>query len=176
VAGTGSEVALVIRERRPSDDDAIKRVVDQAFGRDAESGLVEALRGSDLAAVELVATEENEIVGHMLMSALSVFVDDEPVPSLALAPLSVRPDLQGTGIGTALIDVGLDVARVREWQAVLVLGDPEYYPRFGFSAEAASHLDAPYSGEAFMALELVEGALDGEDGLVVYPAPFTRVD
>ena len=166
----------MIRERRPADDAAIKGIVDAAFGRDAESGLVEALRDSNLAAVELVATEDDEIVGHVMMSALSVFVDDQPVPSLALAPLAVRPDLQRTGIGTALIDVGLDVARAREWQAVVVLGDPAYYQRFGFTGEAAEHLDAPYSGESFMALELVEGALDGEDGLVVYSAPFSRVD
>jgi len=166
---------LVVRQRRPEDDDAIRRVVTAAFGRDAESKLVEALREANLAAVELVADEDGEITGHVLLSALALFIGDEPVPSLALAPLSVRPDRQRRGIGTALTDVALDVARAREWQAVVVLGDPAYYQRFGFSAEAAAHLDAPHSGEAFMALELIEDALAGEDGLVVYPPAFGAV-
>lgn len=175
MAGPGGQDSLVIRERREGDDAAIRQVVDAAFGRPAESRLVEALRAADLAAVELVATEGEEVVGHLLMSALSVFLDDQPVPALALAPLSVRPQRQGQGIGTALMEVGLDVARARQWDAVVVLGDPEYYARFGFTAEAAAHLESPYSGDSFMALELAEGALDGEDGLVVYPPPFGSV-
>ena len=69
----------------------------------------------------------------------------------------------------------LDLARDREWQAVVVLGHPDYYPRFGFSAELASGLDSPFDGDSFMALELVPGALDGEDGLVVYPTAFGLV-
>ena len=165
----------MIRERREDDDAAIRRVVDAAFGRSAESGLVDALRSANLAAIELVATEGEEVVGHLMMSALSVFIDDQPVPSLALAPLSVRPPQQGQGVGTALMEVGLDVARARQWDAVVVLGDPDYYERFGFTADAASHLASPYSGDSFMALELVEGALDGEDGIVVYSQPFSSV-
>ena len=155
MAGPGRQNSLVIRERREGDDAAIRRVVDAAFGRPAEFRLVEALRAANLAAVELVATRGEEIVGHLLMSALSVFIDDQPVPSLALAPLSVRPQQQGQGVGTALMEVGLDVARARQWDAIVVLGDPEYYARFGFTTEAAEHLESPYSGESFLALELV---------------------
>ncbi len=73
------------------------------------------------------------------------------------------------------METGLELARHREWQAVVVLGHPEFYPRFGFSAELASGLDAPFEGESFMALELVPGALDGDDGLIVYPAAFGLV-
>jgi putative acetyltransferase len=163
---------VVIREREPGDDEAIRRLNDLAFGGSEESELVVALRAADLAAVELVWTEGREIVGHLMMSALSVFIDDEPVPSLSLAPMSVRPDRQRIGIGTALVEAGLELARKREWQAVIVLGHPDFYPRFGFEAELAEGLEAPFSGEAFMALELVDGALDGDDGLVVYPSPF----
>lgn len=163
---------MVIRERRPADDAAIRRLNEEAFGGNVESELVDALRATDLTAIELVAVEGAEIVGHLLMSALSVFVDDDAIPTLSLAPMSVRPNHQRLGIGSALVEFGLELARQREWQAVIVLGHPAFYPRFGFSAELASHLEAPFTGEAFMALELVDGALDGEDGLVVYPSPF----
>jgi putative acetyltransferase len=86
----------------------------------------------------------------------------------------VRPDRQRRGIGGALIRAGLDRARGEGWEAVIVLGDPAYYPRFGFSAAQACHLAAPFSGEAFMALALRPGALDGV-GRVVYPPAFDLV-
>ena len=172
MAGPRRQDHVVIREREPADDEAIKRLNDEAFGGKTESELVEALRATDLTAVELVAVQGGEIVGHLLMSALSVFIDDEAIPSLSLAPMSVRPDRQNIGIGTALVEAALKLAMDREWQAVIVLGHPEFYPRFGFSAELAATLEAPFSGDAFMALELVDGVLDGDDGLVVYPSPF----
>ena len=163
---------MVIRERQPGDDDAIRRLTDEAFGGPYESRLIDDLRAADLAAVELVAVEGTTIAGHILFSALAVMLDRQTVPSLALAPMAVRPDRQRRGIGGALVRAGLDLARVRDWQAVIVLGHPDYYPRFGFSAELAHPLEAPFSGDAFMALELVPGALQGERGLVTYPPAF----
>lgn len=167
---------VVIREREPADDDAIRHLNDTAFGGTDESKLIGDLRAARLAAVELVAVEDNEIVGHILFSALATTMGPEPIPTLALAPVAVRPDRQRSGIGSELIRTGLTLARQREWWAVIVLGHPEYYPRFGFSAELARQLKAPFSGEAFMALELVPGALGGadgsEEGLVVYPPAF----
>lgn len=163
---------VVIRERQPADDPAIRELNGLAFGGAFEAKLVEDLRAAMLDAVELVAVEDGRIVGHILFSALTVLVDDEAVPTLSLAPMSVHPDRQRGGIGGALVRAGLALAVRREWQAVIVLGHPEYYPRFGFSADLAGMLDGPFEGEAFMALELVDGALDGVDGLVVYPAAF----
>lgn len=172
MAGPRSRHDVVIRERRARDDEAIRRLNDLAFGGTFESTLVESLRAAFLDAVELVAVEDGEIVGHILFSALATMIDDEAVPALSLAPMSVHPDRQRSGIGSALVQAGLTLAARREWQAVIVLGHPEYYPRFGFSAELANRLDAPFEGEAFMALELVDGALEGKDGFVVYPAAF----
>lgn len=176
--GSGHDVVIreiMIREREPADDQAIRRLNDMVFGGPFEGRLIEELREAFIDAVELVAVEDGAIVGHILFSALTTIVDDDAVPTLSLAPMCVRPDRQRSGIGSALVETGLDLARDREWQAVVVLGHPEYYPRFGFSAELASTLDSPFDGDSFMALELVPGALDGDDGLVVYPAAFGLV-
>ena len=162
----------MIRERIKADDDAIRRLNDAAFGGTVESKLIEDLREARLDAVELVAIEGNAVVGHILFSVLAVTLGNAVVPALSLAPMSVRPDRQKSGIGSALVRAGLDLAKARGWHAVIVLGHPDYYPRFGFSAARARHLEAPFSGDAFMALELVAGALEGDDGLVCYPPAF----
>ena len=172
MAGPSSRHDVVIRERTTADDEAIRRLNDLAFDGSFESTLVEELRAAMLDAVELVAIEDGRVVGHILFSALTMLIDDEAITTLALAPMSVHPDHQRAGIGSGLVQAGLVLASRREWQAVIVLGHPDFYPRFGFSAELASDLDAPFEGDAFMALELVEGALDGDDGLVVYPPAF----
>lgn len=163
---------VVIREREPADDQAIRRLNDTAFDSPIEAKIVEELRKTRRAVIELVAIEEDEIVGHILFSALKVTFGEEIMPTLALAPMAVLPVRQHQGIGSELVRHGLALARQREWWAVIVLGHPAYYPRFGFSAALAQPLAAPYSGEAFMALELVPGALSGAGGQVVYPPAF----
>jgi putative acetyltransferase len=161
----------MVRRRAASDDDAIRRLNDAAFGGTAESKLISDLRTAGLAEVELVAAEAAEIVGHILFSRLSVTVEQRAVRALALAPMAVAPARQRTGVGSTLIRAGLVEARGQAWQAVIVLGHPRFYPRFGFSAAIAAHLEAPFRGEAFMALELVPAALAGH-GRVTYPVAF----
>jgi putative acetyltransferase len=163
---------MTVRRRLPADDDAIRRLNDGAFGGPAESKLVSDLRAADLAVIELVALLDGDIAGHILFSALSVRSDGRPVAALALAPMAVWPDHQRSGIGTALVRAGLEAAHGGKWHAVIVLGHPTYYPRFAFSAERARHLKAPFRGDAFMALELEAGALDGAEVSVVYPPAF----
>jgi putative acetyltransferase len=99
-------------------------------------------------------------------------LDGRAVKALALAPMAVRPGLQKQGIGGRLIAAALDEARAVGAEAVIVLGHPDYYPRFGFSAALARNLASPFSGEAFMALELLPGALTGKQGSVSYPMAF----
>jgi putative acetyltransferase len=161
-----------IKRREPADDQAIARLNDSVFGGKAEARLIEDLRAAELAAIELVAIDHAAIVGHILFSALVVAIDGKPVRALALAPLSVRPDHQRVGVGSALVRAGLERARLDRWQGIIVLGHPGYYPRFGFSAELARPLKAPFSGNSFMALEIVPGTLRGRAGHVVYPAAF----
>jgi putative acetyltransferase len=162
----------VIRERQPADDEAIRRLNDAAFGGTYESQLVADLRAEGLSAIELVSVDGANVIGHILMSTLDVSVGDRPLRSLALAPMSVQPGRQRQGIGSALVHEALRRAQQQGWQAVIVVGHPGYYPRFGFSAALARPLASPFSGEAFMALELIPGALKGGAGRVVYPSAF----
>jgi putative acetyltransferase len=168
----GGPPDLVIRDRQPVDDEAIRRLNDAAFGGAGESRLVDALRTAGLIAVELVAIDADAMVGHILLSALDVTVAGRPLRALALAPMAVQPARQRQGIGSALVREALQRAQRQAWQAVIVLGHPNYYPRFGFRAALAQPLKAPFSGASFMALELESGALRGSEGRVVYPPPF----
>jgi putative acetyltransferase len=163
---------MVIRERQPADDEAIRQLNDQAFVGPHESTLIGALRATGLAVIELVAIERAAIAGHILFSSLDATLDGRSVRMLALAPMSVAPGRRNRGIGSELVRNGLAQAREGGWEAVIVLGHPHYYPRFGFSAAPARHLAASFSGDAFMALALSPGALDGMAGRVIYPAAF----
>jgi len=163
---------VTIRRRVPADDDAIRRLNDAAFGGTAEAKLIADLHAAGLAVIELVASDQGDIVGHILFSSLAVASSGKPVEVLALAPMAVRPDRQRQGVGSSLVGAGLDVARNGGWRAVIVLGHPAFYPRFGFSAERARHLKAPFRGNSFMALELAPDALGGTDVTVVYPPAF----
>lgn len=158
----------MIRFARPADRPAIATVVEAAFGRGEEARLVEALRDNGDALFEMVAEDGGEVVGHILFSRL--WADREAMYA-ALAPLAVRPDRQRTGLGAALVRAGLESVKEFGAHGVLVLGDPAYYPRFGFTADAATLVTAPYAGEAFMALALEEGAF-GAPLTVAYPDPF----
>ena len=122
--------------------------------------------------LSLVAELERRIVGHILFSRMWIDARNGPVEAAALAPMAVLPGHQRRGIGGQLIRHGLDLLRDREERIVIVLGHPNYDPRFGFSTGKARSLASPFSPEAFMAMELRAGALDGVRGKVRYPAAF----
>lgn len=165
--------ALDIRPATEADAAAIRRVNEDAFGCADEADLVEALRADGDVLVDLVACDGGDVVGHILFSRLSIEGGDgTAVPAAALAPMSVLPAHQRSGIGSALVRGGLAFCAETGIQAAVVLGHPQYYPRFGFSAAQAERLRAPFSGEAFMALELSPGALDIEEAMVRYAAAF----
>jgi len=167
-----------IREETPADIDAIRHVNLQSFVLPGEADLVDALRSGGFARVSLVAQltqpkpSETRIVGHILLSEISIDTATEAVPALALAPVAVLPEYQRKGIGHRLVQQSLQLAREQGQHIVIVLGHPEYYPRFGFSAELAQPLKSPFSGPPWMAIELTPGALKGVEGEVKYPPPF----
>lgn len=148
---------MIIRPARADDHDAIRAVVTAAFGRLDEATLVDALRAGGDALVELVVEEDAVVVGHVLFSPLAT---DTGARFAALAPLSVAPDHQKDGLGVMLMQVGHELCRAAGVEALIVLGHPDYYPRVGYSAEAAKAVKAPFAGAHFMALALKPGALD----------------
>jgi putative acetyltransferase len=166
-------MSIIIRPESTADLEAIRSVNRLAFGQDDEARLVDALRDGGFVRVSLVAEQEGRIVGHILFSDLPIITEDGTVAALALAPMAVLPELQNQGIGSALVQKGLEACRQRGHGVVVVLGHAHFYPRFGFSPKLAAHLESPFSGsDSFMAVELVAGALAGVAGRVLYPPPF----
>lgn len=152
---------MVIRPATPDDHAAIRAVVTAAFtaqfGKSDEADLVDALRADGDALVELVAEADGAVVGHILFSPLAT---DTGARFAALAPLSVLPGRQKDGLGTWLMETGHELLRAAGVEAVIVLGHPAYYPRVGYSAEAAKTVTSPFKGPHVMALALRPGALD----------------
>lgn len=158
---------MKIHQENHRDITAVQAVETAAFGQKDEADLVDGLRASGDAVISLVVEEAGEIVGHILFSKL-----EAPDRCLALAPVAVMPDLQREGIGARLIRAGLVRAKESGAKAVFVLGDPEYYTRFGFDVSLAAKFETEYPKEYFMALELERGALVERDGPVIYAPPF----
>jgi putative acetyltransferase len=161
-----------LRPETADDHAAVREVNRLAFGGDDEARLVDALRDGGYARVSLLAEDEGRIVGHLLFSALTIATPRGDVEALSLAPLAVVPSHQRKGIGSSLVVEGLRACREAGHRIVIVVGHPEFYPRFGFSTELAGPLRSQYSGPAFMAVELVPDALQGVEGEVRYPPPF----
>jgi putative acetyltransferase len=168
-----------IRPELPEDNLAILEVHLQAFGQDGEARLVDALRqdGNINPELSLVAVHGDRIIGHILFCPITIVSDTEEIPALALAPLAVHQDFQCRGIGAALIEEGIGECQRLGHRIVIVVGHPGYYPRFGFTPAHKSGIFAPFPcpEEAFMALPLEHGALDGIGGMVRYPLAFDNV-
>lgn len=163
---------MQIRPECPADFPSTRSVNCAAFGSADEADLVDALRDGGHAVLSLVAEQDGVLIGHLLLSRLSIATARGEIGALALAPMAVTPERQREGIGSRLVAAAISLARDAGHRIIIVLGHPDFYPRFGFSAELARPLEAPFSGDAWMALELVSGALEGVSGQVVYPAPF----
>ncbi len=166
-------MAIQFRSDSPDDLPRIRQVHARAFGQQSEADLVDALRAGGHARISLVAETESGVVGHILFSEMAVLTHAGDLPALSLAPVAVLPEHQRQGIGAALIRQGLAAAREAGHDIVIVLGHPDYYPRFGFSASLAERLGSPFAaGPAWMAMELSPGALAKVDGWAAYPPPF----
>lgn len=170
---------LVIRVETAADVDAVRKLNKKAFKGKDESKLVDALRESEgyMPELAIVAELNGIVVGHILFSPIQIKEGDNAWPALALAPMSVHPDQQCKGIGTALVKYGLAEALRLGHKLVVVVGHPEYYPRFGFVPAGERGLRLPFEcpPEVFMVLELIPGALTGVGGEIVYPREFHDV-
>jgi putative acetyltransferase len=165
--------------RAESDEDiaAIDRVNREAFGGDVEARLVEALRHERAVIASLVAVDERgQIVGHILFSPATLITPSHEMRVASLAPMAVIPARQRTGIGSMLVGRGLQECKRAGYRAAIVVGHPNYYPRFGFSSAVVEHLNNPFAkGDAFMGIELAHGSLSGlDDGRIVYPDAYKK--
>lgn len=170
---------VIVRGETPDDYQPIGVVNRRAFGQEEEVLLIEKLRGSDGfdPSLSLVAEIAGDVVGHILFSPIHIETESGDVPALALAPMAVLPNFQKRGIGSQLVRAGLDVSRQAGHAIVVVLGHPDYYPRFGFQRASQFGVRSPFdvSDDVFMVLGLIPGALDAVPGFVRYPSAFDGV-
>jgi len=169
-----------IRAATAADADAVDIIIRAAFagtdfGHQGEAELVRMIDGDGDTLVSLVAERDGVIVGHVLFSRMDVDADGQPLAAAGLAPVAVRPGLQGQGIGDALIRAGLDVLREQGIAISFVLGHETYYPRFGYSPELASRFASPFAGPHFMAMMLDSGAPWPLGGRADYAPAFGRM-
>ena len=166
-----------IRKEKDSDKENIWKVNAEAFETEAEANLVNALRDSGIPFISLVAEEEAEIVGHILFTPVELVGNDSDLKLMGLAPMAVLPKLQKKGIGSQLVKTGIENCSTQGYDAIVVLGHPEYYPKFGFVPSVRygikSEHDTP--DEAFMVLELKESSLKNKNGIIKYHAAFGSV-
>jgi putative acetyltransferase len=170
------EHRMKIRPEQSADVDAVRVVNRAAFETSTEADLVDALRAQAEPLVSLVADQDGAIVGHILFTPVTL-PDHADLKIMGLAPMAVMPPAQRRGIGSALVRDGLDHCRQLGYWAVVVLGHPEYYPRFGFKPASHFGLGCEYdvSDEIFMALELKPGILTGKSGTIRYHPAFADV-
>jgi putative acetyltransferase len=164
-------VSFALRPEGPSDAAAIRRVHERAFARNEEADLVEALRRHGCIAISLLAQEDSDVIAHVLLSRM-----EAPFRALGLGPVAVIPEQQRRNVGTALIREALRQAAEQGWEAAFVVGEPQYYRRFGFDAAKAAGFTSPYSGPYLMALALQTAELPVTTGKVNYPPPFAEFE
>lgn len=162
----------LVRAAQPGDSDSIRTLVTAAFGSPREADLVDSLHAERAVLASFVAGQGETLTGHILFSRMFIVNGDASTPAVALAPLAVHPACQRQGVGSLLIRHGLNWLREHGESIVIVLGHPDYYPRFGFSTRATEAIESPFRKESFMALELVRGALKDVSGRVHYASAF----
>ena len=172
---------MLIRAENENDRAAVYAVNVAAFESPDEATLVNVLREQARPLVSLVAEQHvvekgGDLVGHIMFSPVSLS-GHAGFKAMGLAPMAVAPEHQGKGIGTALVLEGLEQCRLLGIAAVVVLGHPGYYPRFGFLPSSRFGIDCEYDvpEEAFMAMELQPGALSEKTGRVEYHEAFSAL-
>ena len=167
---------IKIRPERENEYEKVRKLIIEAFGQADEADLVDILRESEdfIPELSLVAIEDKVVVGHILFSPLKIETSEDEIPILILAPIAVQPTFQNQGIGSELLKRGLEECKRLGYKIVVVVGHPNYYPRFGFVSARAKGLETSLEvpDEAFMVLELEPGALEGVCGMVRFPKAF----
>ncbi|HEY9803742.1 MAG TPA: N-acetyltransferase [Leptolyngbyaceae cyanobacterium] len=166
-----------IRCETPADYLAISQVNNLAFGRENEAKLITEIRNSDfyIPELSLIAEVDNIVVGHILFSYIEL-VTEEKLQVLSLAPIAVHPQFQKQGIGSALIKAGLTKAEDRRESLVIVLGDPQFYSRFGFLPSTTHEIASPFPvPDEFFMVKPLKNYQTKYRGKVIYPPAFHQV-
>ena len=167
---------MLIRAEERRDWAAVHAVNVSAFETPAEANLVDALREQAQPLVSLIAEDNGAIVGHIMFSPVSLS-GHPALKTVGLAPMAVAPEHQRKGIGSALVRAGLEQCRQLGFGAVVVLGHPAYYPRFGFLSSRCFGIGCEYEvpEEVFMVVELQADFLRGASGKIKYHSAFSNV-
>ncbi len=165
---------LTFRLETPEDIDSIRYVNEQAFEQKGEAELIDKLRNRNVVTLSLVAVQDEQIVGHILFSPVTAESEGSRFEAISLAPMAVLPEYQRQGIGSQLVQVGLKECYQLGHEVVVVVGHPDYYPRFGFVPAKTKGIYCEFEvpDEAWMILELREGALAGRKGTAKFQPEF----
>jgi len=165
-------MVIQIRPEQPTDIPAIREVNLLAFGQGLEGQIIDALRTNSAVLLSLVAIVENQIVGHILYSPLSI---DDKIVGAGLGPMAVLPDHQRRGIGSQLIAAGNQELKDSGCPFIVVLGHADYYPRFGFTPASTRGITCQWDvpDDAFMLLILDEPKMRAISGLAKYRPEFS---
>ncbi len=165
-----------IRTETEKDQTAIQEINHSAFETFAEAVLVDTLREQCHPIISLIAEEGRKLVGHIMFSPVTL-TGFSNLKIMGLAPMAVLPNYQQKGIGSALVQAGLDRCKKLGFGAVVVLGHTNYYPKFGFIPAARFEIDCEYDvpEDAFMVIELQPSYLAGAKGRVKYHSAFRNV-
>ena len=168
---------MIIRLEQQTDRQQIRIINKNAFDTDAEANLVDLLRQSNIPLISLVAEVDNQLIGHILFGPVTLAEQTQACAIAGLAPMAVLPAWQNKGVGSRLVKDGLKHCAEAVYDAVVVLGHPDYYPRFGFVPASRFHIKSEYEvpDEVFMLKELKQSALKGIKGVVQYHRAFNQV-
>jgi putative acetyltransferase len=165
-------MTIQIRPEQPTDIPAIREVNDLAFGQGLEGQIIDALRANNAVTLSLVATIENQVVGHILYSPLSI---GDKIIGAGLGPMAVLPNYQRQGIGSQLITAGNQMLKDSGCPFIVVLGHADYYPRFGFTPASTRGISCEWDvpDDVFLLLILDEPKMQAISGLAKYRPEFS---
>jgi len=167
---------MIIRAEEERDQAAVFEVNRHAFDREDEAKLVDVLRVEADPVVSLVAEEDGAVIGHIMFSPVELSGSPD-LKIMGLGPMAVTPQRQRSGVGSSLVRAGVERCRALGYGAVVVLGHPEFYPRFGFRPASQFGVGSEYEvpDDVFMLLELQPGYLADRVGTVRYHDAFRNV-
>jgi putative acetyltransferase len=168
---------IKIREEIFKDIDAIRTINEQAFGQPQEANIVDRLRANCDGLLSLVALQHENIIGHILFSPVTIEGNHGGLKGMGLAPMAVLPEFQRQGVGSGLVQAGIEILRESKCPFIIVLGHPEYYPRFGFEPASRYRIRSQWEGvpdPAFMILWLDKTGINHVSGVAKYRDEFNE--